>query len=128
MNEADVAYDSISTIDETYDEITEKDFKLTVINTNARSLCPKIESLISCMDELESAFAIVTETWFAASQALETDLIDLRGRAGLSVIAKNRDPNSQGVSHGGVALIFNEAMCNFVEVAVANPSNWEVIV
>ena len=26
--------------------------KLTVINTDARSLCPKITSLIDCMDEL----------------------------------------------------------------------------
>lgn len=29
-----------------------KKTKLTIINTNARSLCPKIESLLDCFEEL----------------------------------------------------------------------------
>ena len=37
--------------------------KLTFLNTNARSLCPKMESLVDGMEELQAAFAIVTETW-----------------------------------------------------------------
>ena len=80
------------------------------------------------MDELEAAFAVITETWFSTSIAMETDLIDLHGRAGLSVIAKNRPPNPQGVSHGGVALIYNESKCSFTEVDVQNPADWEVVV
>ena len=61
-------------------------------------------------------------------QALDTDLVELRGRAGLSVIAKNRPPNTLGVSHGGVALVFNESKCSFVEVPVVNGEDWEVVV
>ena len=128
MNAADQANDNISTIDDTFDDVSGKDYELTLINTNARSLCPKIESLISCLDELEAAFAVITETWFSPGQALDTDLVDLRGRAGLSVIARNRPPNSQGVSHGGVALVFNEAKCSFAEVPVVNGEDWEVVV
>ena len=123
-----MAFGSISNIDETYDDLSGKDFTMTIINTNARSLCPKIESLITCLVEMDAAFGVITETWFTTSIALENDLADLRGRAGLSVLATNRDPNSQGVSHGGVAIVFNEARCGFVRIDVANPSGWEVVV
>ena len=39
----------------------EKKTSLTIINTNARSLCPKIESLIDLYEELEVDIGIVTE-------------------------------------------------------------------
>ena len=35
----------------------------TIINGNARSLRPKIESLIDCFNETESTVGIITETW-----------------------------------------------------------------
>ena len=89
MNAAD---DSITTVDDTYEEKDDKVFKLSIINTNARSLCPKIDSLITCFDELDLSFAVITETWFKDSVQLEDDLIDLRGRAGLGMLTKNRPP------------------------------------
>lgn len=37
--------------------------KLTVINTNARSLCPKIDCLVDCMEEKDAGLAVIMETW-----------------------------------------------------------------
>ena len=77
-----------------------KNTNLTIINTNARSLCPKITSLIDCLDELEGSLAVVTETWLADGEALEADVVDLAAGAGLGMIHKNRLPNTHGVAHG----------------------------
>ena len=35
----------------------------TIINCNARSLCPKIGFLIDCMEETDASVGVVTETW-----------------------------------------------------------------
>ena len=88
-------------VEDTYEEPNDKIFEMTIINANARSLCPKIDSLITCMDEMEASIGVVTETWFRDSPELEDDLADLQGRAGLSMLKLCRAPNAQGVSHGG---------------------------
>ena len=80
-------------MDDTYEEDVEKVLKLTVINTNARSICPKVESFITCMEELEALFAIISETWLTDGQPLADDLLDLRGRAEIGAVTKNRPPN-----------------------------------
>ena len=67
--------------------------KLAIINTNARSLCPKITSLIDCIDELEATVAVVTETWLADGEPLEKDVADLAHGAGLGLLHRNRAPN-----------------------------------
>ena len=41
----------------------EHGFNVTLINTNVRSLCPKINSLVECMKEVDAAFGVLTETW-----------------------------------------------------------------
>ena len=41
----------------------------TIVNTNARSLCPKIHSLIDCFNELEADIAIITETWLTSGDS-----------------------------------------------------------
>ena len=53
----------------------------TLINTNARSLCPKIESIIDCMEEMRATVGIITETWLADGPSLNTDIADLRDGA-----------------------------------------------
>ena len=79
---------------------------MTVINTNARSLCPKIESLIDCFEELKVDISIVSETWFKYGPDLDQKLLDLEFGAGMSALVRNREPNpATGVSHGGVAII-----------------------
>lgn len=37
--------------------------KLSVINSNARSLSPKIDCLLDCMEEHEAGISIIMETW-----------------------------------------------------------------
>ena len=53
------------------------------MNTNARSLCPKIHSLIDCFEDLQLTFATITETWLCDGEGLdEEDLSDLALGAG----------------------------------------------
>ena len=73
----------------------------TILNTNARSICPKIGSFIDCFKEMDACLAVVTETWLQDGQQLQDDVDDLLHGAGLGLITRNRPPNSRGVSHGG---------------------------
>ena len=55
---------------------------INIVNTNARSLCPKIESLIDCYKALDVTLGIVTETWLADGASLDKDIQDLaKGQA-----------------------------------------------
>ena len=117
----------MGTIDDTYEDTMDKVFELTVINANARSLCPKIESFITCMEETESSIAIVTEMWFRDSPELASDLADLKGKAGISMLTLNREPNALGVSHGGVAIAYNQNKCTVTEIKLTNVAGWEVL-
>ena len=53
-----------------YDDASNELERLTIINTNARSLCPKINSMVDYFNELECTFAIVTETWMSDREHL----------------------------------------------------------
>ena len=101
---------------------------ITIVNTNARSLCPKINSLIDCLEDMNSAIGVITETWLADGPSLEADLTDLREGAGVGLICRNRPPNSAGVSHGGVAVAFRTDSCAMKRVDMANPDDYEVLV
>ena len=102
--------------------------ELTIINTNARSLCPKIDSLVECFGELQAQIAVVTETWFRDGPALDEDLSDLEHATGLAALTLNRPPNpNTGVSHGGVAVFFKKSFASFKKVQIPNPDNFEVL-
>ena len=67
----DTATESFNNRDDNSANLLEKSFinekrkdytELTMLNTNARSLCPKFHSMIECMEEMDAAFAIMTET------------------------------------------------------------------
>ena len=126
--------DSSSVDDETMnvagitdDSKREKKNALTIINTNARSLCPKIDSLVDCFEELEVDVAVITETWLKDSPELDQDLRDLEEGAGISSVTLNRLPNHLGVSHGGVAVLTRKGMGNFKKINVPNPDSFEVL-
>lgn len=68
--------------------------QITILNTNARSLCPKIESLIDCFDEMKATIGVVTETWLSDGDSLQEDIQDLSSGAGLGLICLNRQPNA----------------------------------
>ena len=101
---------------------------LTLINTNARSLCSKIESLTDCYEELKVDVGIITETWFKNGPELEQNLSDLELGAGLGSLVLNRDPNPlTGVSHGGVAIICRKRIGTFKKIDFPNPDKFEVL-
>ena len=101
---------------------------MTIINTNARSLAPKIDSLIECFSELEVDVAVVTETWLKGGELLEKDISDLELGAGIGAVVKNRQPNPRtGVAHGGVGIFFRKSVSSFKTFRYANPENFEVL-
>ena len=55
-----------------------KVFKLTILNTNIRPICPKINSVVEAFEELEAGFGVFTETWLSDGSDLEKKLDDLR--------------------------------------------------
>ena len=63
-----------------------KGTQINIINTNARSLCPKIGSLIDCFEELDGTLGIITETWLADGESLDQDVADLARGAGLGMV------------------------------------------
>ena len=101
---------------------------LNIINTNARSLCPKIDSLIDCFSELDVALGIVTETWLADGESLDADILDLARGAGLDMVCLNRQQNGRGIAHGGVAIVSNNTACTLKRIDIHNPGNFEVLV
>ena len=101
--------------------------EFTFVNTNSRSLCPKINSLIDTIEELDAAFALVTETWLADGTTLEDDKQDLLLGAGLTLLCKNRKPDHRGVAYGGVGLLFKDELCSFKQIELDNPGDFEIL-
>ena len=102
--------------------------ELTIINTNARSLTPKIDSLIDCFEELQADIAIVTETWLRDGSALQSDLRDLELGAGIASLTRNRRPHPiTGVCHGGVAIMYRKAIGSLKKIDIDNPDSFEVL-
>ena len=101
---------------------------LTLINTNARSLCPKLNSLIDCYEELEVDVGIITETWFKDGPDLDQELSDLELGAGIGSVVLNREPNATtGVAHGGVAVLYKKRIGSFKKIDFPNPDKFEVL-
>ena len=100
----------------------------TLLNTNARSLCPKMTSLIENMEETESVLAIVTETWLKDGDGLQDDLDDLREGAGLEMLCRNRPVGERGVAHGGVAIVYNRDAVTMREVKIDSSDGFEILV
>ena len=89
--------------------------------TNARSLSPKIHSLIDLFEELELDLSIITESWLADSERLAEDVIDLEYGTDLCILYKNRPlkPNSRRrTAGGGVAVVYNKTSANFKEIKI----------
>ena len=110
-----------------YDDANNELERLTIINTNARSLCPKIDSMIDYFNELECTFSIITETWMSDGEHLQNDIRDLQDGAGITMLCKNRQRNHQGVSHGGVSIWSRDSRARIAPVKLHNPGNFEVL-
>ena len=78
-------------------ENTDQDNKYTtILNTNARSLCLKIDSMIDCFNEMDCLLGIITETWLADGDTLQRDIADLSAGAGIGMLCRNRGANVRG--------------------------------
>ena len=73
--------------------------KFVILNTNARSITPKINSFIDTFRELEASIAIITETWLADGPSLADDIQDLVLGTGIDLISRNRPPAVNGGRH-----------------------------
>ena len=100
---------------------------ISFINTNARSLMRKVDSLGDSFDELDLNFAQVTETWLQSNTDTGDLALKLRDGFSLGILFRNRSNVARnGRQYGGVALIFrlNSKFTNF---AFPNPSDFEVM-
>ena len=107
--------------------VTKSENNFRIINTNACSLCPKINSLVDCFEETTATIGIITETWLLDGEALDEDLQDLLHGTGLGMVCRNRVRNDRGFSHGGMALVFDSTVCNFKPLEYPNPEEFEVL-
>ena len=98
------------------------------MNTNARSLCPKINSFLDSFEEMNCNISIVTETWLTDGQSLDEDLADLEHGGGVKFLVKNRCPGSRGVSHGGVAIAFKKGSVELKNMDFDNRDDFEIVV
>ena len=97
-----------------------------IINTNARSLRPKIPSLIDYFRELDLTFAVVTETWFATGKNLEIESENLLLGSGIKLTTRNRTLVN-GLAHGGVAVLSRDATTTIKTCNYDNFDNYEVL-
>ena len=99
---------------EIYKDQNEKDYNIRFILSNARSLAPKITSLIDMVHELDLTFMAVTETWFKGGSHLDRKLIDVEMAADIKFVCRNRKGRGQ-TRGGGVCLAFRASLANFKE-------------
>ena len=98
------------------------------IVTNARSLLPKINSLVDYMTELDLHFALITETWFRDGEEMERIRVDLREGESLEIKYKNRQTTRNGrvINGGGVAIIHDPDKISLKEHKIRK-TNYEII-
>ena len=130
-SESDEDLDS-TIIDLTENETKNKQRKpsrrLCFINTNARSLGPKVESLYDCFAEKEVDLAFLTETWYQSDRSLSEKLAEYSSRFSLQALVRNRqDLAANGRSYGGVAFVYRERTAKFENFELVNPDNHEVL-
>ena len=104
-----------------------KDHYLTILNTNARSLCPKFDSLLDNLRELSCEIAIITDTWIADGPSLEQDIQDIRDGTGYTLNHLNRQRGARGVAHGGVALVTKDTRISISRFKFHNPRSYEIL-
>lgn len=102
-------------------------FSMNYINTNARSLRPKITSLVDAFNDLDLTFSVITETWFSDGSKLERESEDLLLGKGLNAVTLNRPPGNAGYSHGGVAVIYRDSLAKAAPFSFPNPEKFEVL-
>ena len=101
--------------------------KVRIINANARSLRPKIASLVDKYNELDITFGLITETWFNGGERHEKEVEDLLLGSGITMLTQNREPGTAGVAHGGVAVFARSSVTRLAVFPFPNPESFEVL-
>ena len=109
IDELSLSSDDTDENDPQIHESEDTDYCAKFLLSNARSLAPKMTSLIDCMYELKCDFAMINETWFKGGKKLLGELSDVEQAAGIKLICKNRP--AKAMRGGGVAIAFN-TRCN----------------
>ena len=98
----------------------------TIINGNARSLKPKLESFIDCFSDSEAGVGVVSETWLEGEGELVEELSE---KYGIGFVSRPRTrPADNGVHYGGVAVAYRNEYCVLKKLELANPEDFEVLV
>ena len=90
-----------------------KQTDFNILLTNARSLSPKIDSLINYITEHDIGVSIVSESWLKPGLVLYQEIGDLRLEEKLDLFHFSRKINRRGRSSGGgVAILCNRKYCS----------------
>ena len=100
----------------------------SILTTNARSLRPKIQSLLDYMNELEVSVALILETWLKDNNEMDRLKDDTEYGHDVGIIAKHRPrrKNDSYVAGGGVAILYNKQLVALKEYTVCK-NNFEVV-
>ena len=102
--------------------------RLSFMNTNTRSLAPKVRSLYDCFAEMNVDFAVLTETWYQSNRQLPDPLAEYSAHFSLEAIVRNRNTvANNGRSYGGVAFAYRKARASFKNFPLVNPEDFEVL-
>ena len=88
--------------------MTNKRTEINFITTNARSLSPKINSLVDCFSDLDISFAIITESWLKHNKEMKEGYYDLELGEGMKIIHRSRRSNRGRNAGGGVAIVYDK--------------------
>ena len=98
------------------------------VNTNARSLKPKLEALYDCFHEKDLDCAIVTETWLQGEREVEEVKEILEHNYSLGLHVRNRESvAANGRRYGGVGIIYRKSRSSLKPFPLTNPDEFEVI-
>ena len=82
---------------------------------------PKIKSLVTTLDEMETDVAAITETWLSPEH--DEAITDLENRTPYSFIRRDRGPAQRG---GGVAIVYRKSHIQMQKCRLPN-SKYEIV-
>ena len=85
-----------------------KQTSLNFVLTNARSLAPKMNSLVDYFEECDLTLAIVAESWLKPGAPLQEDLDDLEMGQNLRIVHHSRKSRRGKNAGGGIAIVYNK--------------------
>ena len=98
------------------------------INTNARSVKPKLEALNDCFVAKDLDLAVITESWLQDGRETEETIDLLKHNYSLGLIIRNRSTRAaNGRQYGGVGIVSRSSRLTIKNFQLNNPANFEVI-